>query len=62
MVQGYEGGYDDLSPEQISSVKIALNIGKHRREGKHGDLNGLTRKAPDDAEVVEAVVLRRVSN
>ena len=62
VVDGYEDGYDDLSPEQISSVKIALNIGKHRWEGKHGDLNGLTRKAPDDAEVVEAVVLRRVSN
>ena len=62
VVDGYEDGYDDLSPEQIAVVKIALNIGKHRWEGMHGDLRGLTRRAPDDAEVVEALVLKRVSN
>ena len=28
VVNGYEDGYDDLSPEQIASVKIALNVGK----------------------------------
>ena len=37
VVNGYEDGYDDLSPEQVSSVRIALNTGKHRWEGKHGD-------------------------
>ena len=31
-------------------------------EGKHGDPNGLTGSASDDAEVVEAPVLSRVSN
>ena len=57
VVDGYEDGYDDLSPEQISLVKIALNIGKHRWEGKHGGLNSLTRSVPEDAEMVHAVVL-----
>ena len=57
VVDGYEDGYDDLSPEQIAVVKIALNIGKHGWEWMHGDLRGLTRRAPEDAEVVEALVL-----
>ena len=29
MVQGYEEGYDNLSPEQLSVVSIGLNVGKH---------------------------------
>ena len=62
VVNGYEDGYDDLSPEQVSLVRIALNTGKHDWEGKHGDPDGLTRSAPDDAEVVDALVMRRVSS
>ena len=58
VVNGYEDGYDDLSAEQLSVVRVALNTGKHRWEGQHGDPNGLT--AGED--VVEALVLRRVSN
>ena len=33
VVNGYEEGYDDLSPEQISTAKITLNTGRHRWEG-----------------------------
>ena len=29
VVNGYEEGYDDLSPEQISIAKISLNTGTH---------------------------------
>ena len=58
VVNGYEDGYDDLAPEQLSVVKVALNTGRHRWEGQHGDPNGLT----GSADVVEALVLRRVSN
>ncbi len=58
VVNGYEDGYDDLSPEQVSSVKIALNTGKHRWEGQHGDPDGQT----DADDIVEALILRRVSN
>ena len=62
MVNGYEEGYDDLSPGQLSAAKIALNTGKRRWEGRHGDLDGLAANTPDGAEMVEALVLRRVSN
>ena len=58
VVNGYEDGYDDLSPKQVSVVKIALNTGKHQWEGAHGDPDGLT----DADDIVEALVLRRVSN
>ena len=30
VVNGYEEGYDDLSPGQVSLVKIALNTDKER--------------------------------
>ena len=62
VVNGYEEGYDDLEMEHLSVVEIALNTGKHRWEGQHGDPNGLSGSAPGDAEVVAALVLRRVSN
>lgn len=62
VVNGYENGYDDLTPERLSVVSIALNTGKHHWEGQHEDANGQTGGASDDAEVVEALVLQRVSN
>ena len=62
VVNGYEDGYDDLTPEQIRVVKISLNTGRHPWEGAHGDPAGPSRSAPDDAKLVEALVLRRVSN
>ena len=61
VVNGYEEGYDDLSPQQISTAEIVLNTGKRAWEGQHGDLHWL-RGNPDGTEVVEALVLRRVSN
>ena len=57
VVQGYEDGYDDLSPEQLSVIRIALNTGRQRWEGQHGDAEGLT----ESAHGVEAMVLQRVS-
>ena len=62
VVNGYEDGYDDLSPGQIRVVKITLNTGRHPWEGAHGDFDGLSGSAPDDAKLVDALVLRRVSN
>ena len=55
-------GYDDLSPEQISTAKITLNTGRHRWEGRHGDLSDLSGRPQDDAEIVDALVLRRTSH
>ena len=60
VVNGY--GYDDLSPEQISTAKITLNTGRHRWEGRHGDLSDLSGRPQDDAEIVDALVLRRTSH
>ena len=59
VVNGYEDGYDDLSPGQVSRIRIALNTGKHEWEGRHGDPDDGT---PEDDEVVEVLLLRRVSN
>ena len=54
VVNGYEDGYDDLSPEQVSLVRIALNTGKHDWEGKHGHPNGLAEEPQTTASVVDA--------
>lgn len=62
VVNGHEDGYDDLSPGQIRVATISLNTGNHPWEGAHGEPDGLSRSAPDDAKLVEALVLRRVSN
>ena len=62
VVNGYEDGYDDLSPKQVVPVKIALNTGKHRWEGKHGDPDRPNGDMSDDPDVVDALVLRRTSN
>ena len=60
-MNGYEEGYDDVSPEQISVAKISLNTGKHRWEGRHGELRDLTKGSPEPPDVVEALVLGRSS-
>ena len=62
VVNGYEEGYDDLSPQQLSIAKICLNIGTHRWEGQHGDPPYPAGRNPGKAKVTEALVLQRVSN
>ncbi len=62
VVNGYEEGYDDLSPEQILTAKISLNTGKHSWEGRHRDPRDLTDRSPETLDVVEALVLQRVSH
>ena len=62
VVNGYEEGYDDLSPEQLRVVTISLNTGEFPWEGTHGDPDERSGSAPDDEKLVEALVLRRVSN
>ncbi len=56
VVGGYEDGYDDLTPQQLTIVTIAPNAGSHWWEGKHGDADG-----PNNADLVKALALRRVS-
>ena len=62
VVNGYEQGYDDLSPQQISVVGIALNTGVHEWEGRHGDHDELPAAPAEAVTTVNALVLRRVSN
>ena len=58
VVNGYEEGYDDLSVDQITRIRISLNTGKRHWEGVHGH--------PDDADestdIAEAVVIGRTSH
>ena len=58
VVNGYEEGYDDLTPEQITRVKIGLGTGKRDWEGAHGHSDD----AQESADIVEAVVLQRTSH
>ena len=62
VVNGYEEGYDDLSPRQISIVPIALNTGVHDWEGRHGEADCTPRDAAEPVTTVDALVLRRASN
>ena len=59
VVNGYEDGFDDLSPERISVIKIQLDTQIHDWEGQHSDLHGSETEITDDAEIVDALVFRR---
>ena len=61
VVNGYEDGFDDLSPERISIIKIQLDTQIHDWEGQHSDFYGSEKERSDDAEIVEALVFRRRS-
>ena len=51
-------GYDDLTPEQITQVRIGLGTGKHDWEGVHRHADD----AEESANIVDAVVLQRTSH
>ena len=59
VVNGYEDGFDDVTPERISVTQIELDSGKHPWEGRHASPRG---DAAADAPIVDALVLRRESN
>ena len=58
VVDGYEDGYDDLSPTQIRLTEVALNTGIERYVGVHGEPS----QAGPETVVVEARVLQRTSS
>ena len=62
VVNGYEEGYDDLSPEQISVARILLNTGAHSWQGRHGDPRDVSERSRSHARSVDALVLQRTSN
>ena len=59
VVNGYEDGFDDLWPERISVIKIQLDTQIHDWEGQHSGFYDSEKEITDDAEIVEALVLRR---
>ena len=60
VVNGYEDGFDDISPERISTTKIQLDAGTHDWEGQH-NVPPSVGKSTDDTKIVEALVFRRAS-
>ena len=62
VVNGYEEGYDDLSPEQISVARILLNTGVHAWQGRHGDPRDVSQRSPNHARPVDGLVFQRTSN
>ena len=62
VVNGYEQGYDDLHPRQISVANIALDAGVHEWEGQHGARDELPEDRAEALITANALVLGRVSN
>lgn len=62
VVNGYEEGFDDLSPDHVSLVRIALNTGVEDWQGQHGEADENPSDAASTVTTVHALVLRRVSN
>ena len=62
VVDGYEDGYDDLSPGQLQTVKITLNTGTRDYVGKHGDLDFAPKEKLAGLKVEKALVLHRTSH
>ena len=59
VVNGYEDGYDDISPERVSTRKIELDAGTHDWEGQHGDPPYESEASIDDAKIVDALIFHR---
>lgn len=61
VVNGYEEGYDDLSPRQIHVIRVALNTGVHEWQGSHGEPGDAGPNATEPAPFEDALLLRRES-
>ena len=62
VVSGYEGGFDDVTPEHISVVKIQLDVGTEPWEGQHEKPDLRRKGAPSTGDIVDALVFHRASN
>lgn len=62
VVNGYENGYDDLTPGQIRITPVMLNTGAHEWEGRHGDVCELLGDARANAQTVPVLALSRTSH
>ena len=62
VVDGYERGYDDVSPGQISVVLLALDVGVEDWEERHEEPDLIGAYAGKPATIADALVLRRTSH
>ena len=61
VVNGYEDGFNDVSLERISVIKIQLDTQIHDWKDQHSNFHGSEKEISDDAKIVEALVFRRRS-
>lgn len=61
VVQGYENGFDDVLSEQVKVVRIQLDRGTERWDGRHQE-PFLKKEISTDSDVVDALALLRTSN
>ena len=62
VVDGYEDGYDDLTPKKLRMVKISLNTGTREYVGTHGDVDYVPEEKLAGLDVEEALALHRTSH
>ena len=62
VVDGYEDGYDDLTPKKLRMVKISLNTGTREYVGAHGDVDYVPEEKLAGLDVEEALALHRTSH
>ena len=62
VVNGYEDGFDDVSPEGIAVVKVQLNRGTKDWQGRHLGAETQTGERPVDDHIVDALAFLRESN
>ena len=62
VVNGYEDGFDDVSPERIAVVKVQLNRGMKDWQGRHMEPAAQTEEMPGGDDLVDALAILRESN
>ena len=62
VVNGYEDGFDNVSPEGIAVVKVQLNRGTKDWQGRHLEPATQTEEMPAGDDIVDALALFRESN
>ena len=62
VVNGYEEGFDDVSPERVAVVKVQLNRGTKDWQGRHLEPATQTEEMPAGDDIVDALAFLRESN
>ena len=62
VVNGYEEGFDDVSPGGIAVVKVQLNRGTKDWQGRHLEPATQSDEVPADEDIVDALAFLRESN